>query len=180
MCHPNCHQPSSSKLETILRWKCSHHRPCRTLGKRLEGEGGRGEKGRGREGKRKKRGGKKERKKEKGEEEKKNIHRSLPSLFPFSEKVDKAEMNSLNSISSSLFLSKIAITRSKRGLPASSGTERNSSVVKVPKERKKEREREREKEKEKERECVCVCVCMCGRKREREREGGEGGEKFEL
>jgi len=46
--------------------------------------------------------------------------------------VARAEINSLNSISSSLLVSKIAKTLSKRGFPANSGTDKNSSVVRVP------------------------------------------------
>lgn len=60
------------------------------------------------------------------------IQRSFASLFSFDEKILSAEMNSLNSISSSLLVSKMAITRSSRGLEANSGIERNSSVVSVP------------------------------------------------
>lgn len=60
------------------------------------------------------------------------VQRSFASLFSFEEKMESAEMNSLNSISSSLLVSKMAITRSSSGFEANSGMERNSSVVRVP------------------------------------------------
>lgn len=44
------------------------------------------------------------------------LHLSLPSLLPLSLKIDKAPINSLNSTSLSLFVSKIEITRSNKGL----------------------------------------------------------------
>jgi hypothetical protein len=59
---------------------------------------------------------------------KEHVQRSLPSRLFLLVKVERAFTNSLNSISSSLLVSKMAMILLSSGLPASSGIDRNSSA----------------------------------------------------
>jgi hypothetical protein len=56
------------------------------------------------------------------------VQRSLPSRLSLLVKVERALTNSVNSISSSLLVSNMAMILLSSGLPASSGIDRNSSV----------------------------------------------------